>query len=189
MSDKLLEFQHAVKTWLDAQPYFSGAGQENAVPIVTVTDDVGDLESEVNRGLDMAGGLCVLIRMPEGKLPHKDAGVPVYDPATLHIRIYENATLNRAAGGTGEPAGLVAGALIALLWTFADAVPQWNVIVPVARGWGVEVDPATRVATPYYDVFFETTIALDLTTPTRGQAILTESGDILTTEDNQNLDA
>lgn len=193
MSDRLLEYQAALKQYLAAQPYFSGIGigpgGANAVPIGIVTDDVSNVEEEVNQALNTAAGICVLIRTPQGKIPHPDNPMPVYEPATIHFRIYEDATLNRTSAGTNQPSGAVAGAICQLLWwaNATGALPGWNPIYPTTRVFGVEYDATTKVRTPYTDVLAEIVIAQPIGLPSRLPAITDEFSSPFVTESGESM--
>ncbi|MDD5349505.1 MAG: hypothetical protein PHQ12_04765 [Chthoniobacteraceae bacterium] len=175
MSDRLLDLQHAIKAYLDAQPYFSNALAAVPVPIPVVTEDAAAVESMVNRAVAEVQGICVLIRAPGGKIPSADNAAPVYDPAVLHVRIYENPVVNRADGGTMQPACKVGDAIIRILYGktmegFSDP------LAPKSRAWGTEDD------VPFYDLVFETVVPLDDAPPTRDESLLAEDGQVLDSE-------
>lgn len=181
MSDRLLDLQHSVRAHLLAQEFFSDASAAVPVPIPIVTEDRMDIGSEVERAIAVAGGLCVLLRTPGGKIPSADNAAPVYDPAYLHLRVYENPTVNRFAGGCLQPAGKVADAAIRILWTFHDSVPGYNPLVAKGRDFGMEE------GIPFYDVVFETALALDSAAPSRAESLLDENGQPIFSEEGENL--
>ena len=168
MSDRLLALQHAVKTYLTAQEFFSNSMAVTPVPIEIVCEDVADPATEVDKSLAQAAGMLVYLKTPGGKIPSKDNAAPVYDPAYLVLRIYENPLVNRNAGGTLIPGCTVADAIERFLWTFhVNAPGGYNPVVPISRAFGVETIGAADY--PFYDVYCETTIALDASMPTRAQ--------------------
>jgi len=166
--DKLLDLQHALKTYLDGLEYFSNASAGAlARPISITTEDVGDLDDEVTRALGQAGGLHVHIRTVGGQIPSADTGGPVFEPAVLHLRVFEKPVINRdPTVGTYQPASSVADALIRHLWTFHTTMPGYNPVVPKSRMYGEEKAEGGEII-PFYDVLCEVTIALSEATPTR----------------------
>lgn len=173
MSDKMMDLQWSIRDYLRSFNYFSDALSTPRIPITVLTEAVADLETEVDEALSNASGLCVLIRTPGGEIPSADHGGPVYDPARIHIRIYENPYLNRMAGGTRQPSGAVADAIIRLLWTFHQTVTGYNApIVPTSRAWGLE----QHTGLPFYDVLLKTVVALDTAEPSRADVLTDEHG-------------
>jgi len=175
MSDRLLDLQHAIKSFLDGKEFFSNASAQTPVPILVVTEDTADVESTVEQAVAQLSGLCVLVRCPGGRIPSGDNAAPVYDPAHIHLRVYENPTVNRALGGTFQPACKVGDAIIRLLYGqtmegFSDP------LLPKSRAWGVEEE------VPFYDIVFETTVPLDPAEPTRDESLLAEDGTPLASE-------
>jgi hypothetical protein len=176
MSDRLLDLQHAIKSFLDSKEFFSNSRAVTPVPIPVVTEDTADVESTVNQAVAQMSGLCVLVRVPGGRIPSGDHATPVYEPAMVHIRVYENPTTNRAIGGTYQPACKVGDAIVRLL--YGRTMEGFNdPLVPKSRAWGTDED------VPFYDIVFEVTVPLDPDEPTRDESCLAEDGQPLLSND------
>lgn len=89
----------AIKDALEANPFFSD------VPVL-VDDDL-DLENKVAQALAGAGGVSVVIGVPELVNDHPNVPGPLFCEAKIAVAVQERPALNRA-GGTRKPARRIA---------------------------------------------------------------------------------
>ena len=154
-------------------------GTFTPTPIPIVTEDNQDVTSQIEQELANSAGISVLIRVPGGKIPSGDNAVAVYNPALVHVRVYENTTINRGPLGTRQPGCKVADAVIRMV--YGQTMPTFNApLVAKSRAWGTEQD------IPFHDVIFETVVPLDGNEPTRNESLIeplvTESGENIIAE-------
>lgn len=181
MSDKILDCGHALRGFLRGKEFFSdvltaAAAGRAPKPIEVICEDMGDVDTRIAKSLAEAVGACVVIRMVGGKIPSKDNGAPVFEPATYRFRCYEHPERNRTRGGSQQAASKIAGAIERLLWTFNEQIPGYDPITPVRRAWGEEQ------GIPFYDVEAEITLAIDPSEPTRTESLVDENGEAIADE-------
>ena len=116
----LTEIQQQAGARLSAQAFFADAAAAAPKPVAVLTEQIGDLQSQVQQSLGQLGIVCVVLT-PTAKATNRDRVRPYFDQVNLVVRTQENVTLNRAATGTGQPASLVAEAAAWFLHGFVPA--------------------------------------------------------------------
>ncbi len=90
----------AVKERLEADPFFAD------VPVHV--DDEADLVASVRQALDLAGGVAVVIGVPDLRNDHPNLPGPQFGEVVVDVAVHENVALNRTFGGTRKTARRIA---------------------------------------------------------------------------------
>ena len=116
----LTNIQEAVAARLSQQEFFSeaSAGTPRSVPVLT--EQIGDLQARIRQNLGALGIVCAVLT-PTAVCTSANRQRPYFDEVRVVVRIQENVLLNRAAGGTGQPASLAAEAVA---WYLHGFVPD-----------------------------------------------------------------
>ncbi len=94
----LEQLQGVMVSRLAADAMFNGGQSENGTPVPIITENQGDIVTEIDIKVGQMG-ICILVMTPSFKFINNLA--PSLDGwATVSVDIFENVTLNQAAGGT-----------------------------------------------------------------------------------------
>jgi len=116
------------KTQLESQKFFSGDKDKGETAIPIITEDLLDIESRIAIAVGQLGACVILLTVTaEGNNPNV-AG-PQWEDIRLVARVKENVTINRAGGGTLQPASLVAEAVAHHLHHFTPSTTSNCIVV------------------------------------------------------------
>jgi hypothetical protein len=123
----LEQLQSIVVGLLANDDLFLGNQSANGAAIPIITEDIGDLMTELTIKIDSTG-ICAIVQTPEFEFTNEWASQPgaiSYDGmASIDVMVIENVTLNRATGGTNIPARSVAERIVRLLHGQPTGLPD-----------------------------------------------------------------
>lgn len=152
--DPFLALKGAVKTRLDANSYFSDSASVTPNPISVITEDEGDLATQISKAIDRIG-LSVVIAITD--VLGNDAEHSAQPQVSIVIT--ELSIINRAGTGTQKSAVAVGVKAWAGLWKWA-AADYWAPFIFKSLKL-VEADPDKSFV--IWELIMETSILLETT--------------------------
>lgn len=124
MSSLLSSLQGDIVEALEENEFFTPPepeGGDAAAPAIPVfAENLQDIESSIDAAIARLG-VCAIVLTPDGEQSSPNLPRVFFDRLAVRVRVVELVVANRAAGGTLQPALLVAEAAAAALHHFSPA--------------------------------------------------------------------
>lgn len=124
----LTSLQTQCKERLEAQDFFSNASAPAPKPIAVYCEIQKDIISALNARLAKIGVGVLLMSVRLSNSSPAAGSFPKWDRVAMVARVIENVLINRSAGGTGQPADVIAEAVAYYLHSWAPAVTGYKLL-------------------------------------------------------------
>ena len=142
---------------------FAGNQSANGAAIPIITEDIGDLITEIDTKIGSTG-ICAVVQMPGFELTNpwvsEQTGISYDGLASVDVMVIENVTLNRATGGTGIRALALVERIIRLIHGAPTGLPDNPLSPSHFMGMKIPLKKTSDGPPLVYTTFFQAHLTL-----------------------------